>query len=277
MKVVLMNIGTSAMTTVNVDNKDDADKVIRILTQQLRLTGRPTDYRFWVVSGREEAPYPLIGTLAGEPDELFQPGPLYRSQCCGCLFPLGQRRRVSPLKRLQLSFNISFKTPQPFLVKMLSAIFTEPKNEQGTVEDVMVESYQQINSSDYWDWEKQEGLHSPNREPFFLPLEKLVLKEILGLLNEVDSLKKQHVTEDSAYSCGNLDLMSSLSSGSICSLMGTQSFHSARCSSEPIVCLSSPLLGSHSQLYTPVARQSSCDAAVMSSCRPLPTHTQIPH
>eukprot|EP00063_Salmo_salar_P018166 XP_013993001.1 PREDICTED: rho GTPase-activating protein 20-like isoform X3 [Salmo salar] len=60
MKVVLMNIGTSAMTTVNVDNKDNDDKVIRILTQQLRLTGRPTDYRFWVVSGREEAPYPLI-------------------------------------------------------------------------------------------------------------------------------------------------------------------------------------------------------------------------
>ncbi|XP_070305571.1 rho GTPase-activating protein 20-like isoform X2 [Salvelinus sp. IW2-2015] len=58
MKVVLMNIGTSAMTTVNVDNKDD---VIRILTQQLSLTGRPTDYRLWVVSWREEAPYPLIG------------------------------------------------------------------------------------------------------------------------------------------------------------------------------------------------------------------------
>ncbi|XP_070305569.1 uncharacterized protein [Salvelinus sp. IW2-2015] len=144
----------------------------------------------------------------------------------------------------------------------------------------MVESYQQVDSSDYWDWEKQEGLHSPNREPFFLPLEKLVLKEekeILGLLNDVDSLKKQHVTEDSAYSCVNLDLMSSLSSGSICSLMWTQRFCSARCSSEAIVCLSSSWLGSHSQLYTPVARQSSCDAAVMCGRADHSQHTHKSH
>ncbi|XP_064834081.1 rho GTPase-activating protein 20 isoform X2 [Oncorhynchus masou masou] len=60
MKVVLIHFGTSAMTTVNVDNKDEVDKVHRIFTQQLRLTGRPTDYRLWVVSGREEAPCPLI-------------------------------------------------------------------------------------------------------------------------------------------------------------------------------------------------------------------------
>ncbi|CDQ60105.1 unnamed protein product [Oncorhynchus mykiss] len=33
----------------------------------------------------------------------------------------------------------------------VECIFTEPKKEQGTAEDVMVESYQQIDSSDYWD------------------------------------------------------------------------------------------------------------------------------
>ncbi|KAK6322213.1 hypothetical protein J4Q44_G00070050 [Coregonus suidteri] len=514
MKVVFMNIGNSAMTTVNVDNKDDIDKVIRILTQQLRLTGRPTDYRLWVVSGREEAPYPLIGhehpfsiilnslretdrkalavtnniltvdgslyldhllkdasgpcfilrlkaeggghgradstqkhikrkrslidwalrrhgsQAGGYPESpttphklfglslssicrhgnlprpimdllnlLYHEGPtttgIFRrsanAKTCrelkerlnsgnsvqlegesvfvaasvitdflrnlpgsvlstvlyekwmdvmaaddiedkielikrllsqlpednvtllhylfALLYHIQKRSQENQMNAFNLALCIApnmLWLPVPTgpeeesqstkkvaaLVQLLientpaifgedvECIFTEPKNEQGTVEDVMVESYQQVYSSDHWDCEKQEGLHSPNREPFFLPLGKLVLKEekeILGLLNEVDSLKKQHVNEDSAYSCGNLDLMSSLSSGSICSLMGTQSLRSARCSSEPIVCLGSPRLGPHSQLYTPVARQSSCDAAVMCGRADHSQHTHKSH
>ena len=78
----------------------------------------------------------------------------------------------------------------------------------------------------------------------------------------MDPFRKQHLTEDSTCSCGNLEDISFFSSNSVCSLTNIQGIESSRdrCSSEPSVCLSSQLLP---QLHTPVARQSSCDAAVM--------------
>ncbi|XP_023823122.1 rho GTPase-activating protein 20-like isoform X1 [Salvelinus sp. IW2-2015] len=515
MKVLLMDIGNSAMTTVNVDNTCDVDKVIRILTQQFRLTGRPTDYRLWVVSGREEAPYPLIGhehpfsiilnslremdcqasavtnnilTVDGSlyldhllkdtsgprfilrlkaeggghgradsfqkhikrkkslldwalrrghgsqgggypespttPHKLFglslssichhgtlprpimdmlyllyHEGPtttgifrrsanaktcrelkerlnsgnsvqlegesvfvaasvitdflrnipgsvlstglyekwmevmaaddiedkielvkgllsqlpednvtllrylfalLYHIQESSqenqmnalnlslCIapnmlwlpVPTGPEEESQSNKKVAALIQLLIENTPAIFGKDVECIFTKPNCEQGTVDDVMVESYQQLYLSDDLDWEKQGGLHSPNREPLFLSPGKLVLKEKkenLGLLNEVDSLKKLHVSEESAYSCGNLDFMSSLSSGSICSLMGTQSLRSARCSSEPSVSLASPQSGSQSQIHTPVARQSSCDAAVMCGCADHSQHKHKPH
>uniref|UniRef100_A0A8C7NAV4 Rho GTPase-activating protein 20 n=1 Tax=Oncorhynchus kisutch TaxID=8019 RepID=A0A8C7NAV4_ONCKI len=453
MKVVLVDIGNSAMTTVNVDNTCDVDKVIRILTQQFKLTGRPTDYRLWVVSGREEALYPLIDSFqkhikrkkslldwalrrghgsqgGGNPESpttphklfglslssichhgnlprpimdvlylLYHEGPtttgifrrsanaktcrelkerlnsgnsvqlegesvfvaasvitdflrnipgsvlstglyekwmevmaaddiedkielikgllsqlpednvtllrylfalLYHIQESSqenqmnalnlalCIapnmlwlpVPKGPEEESQSTKKVAALIQLLIENTPAIFGKDVECIFTETNCEQGTVDDVMVESYQQLYLSDDWDWEKQGGLHSPNREPLFLSPGKLVLKEekeILGLLNEVDSLKKQYVSEESAYSCGNLDFMSSLSSGSICSLMGTQSLRSARCSSEPSVSLASPQSGSQSQIHTPVARQSSCDAAVMCGCADHSQHTHKPH
>ncbi|KAM4697213.1 rho GTPase-activating protein 20-like [Rhinophrynus dorsalis] len=48
-------------TTVIVSNMDAADKVIKMASQQLGIPGRPGDYHLWVMSGKEEPPYPLIG------------------------------------------------------------------------------------------------------------------------------------------------------------------------------------------------------------------------
>ncbi|KAG7484193.1 hypothetical protein MATL_G00046630 [Megalops atlanticus] len=149
----------------------------------------------------------------------------------------------------------------------IESLFTHLNSREGAPEDVTDDSFHQLYSSDEFDSEQERlrGLHSPERDSFFLPLNDLVLtedKEIWGLLDEMDPFKKQHLKEDSIYSCGNLDNMSFRSSGSTCSLIGTQGIQSSRdrCSSEPSVCLSSQVLP---QLHAPVARQSSCDAAVM--------------
>ncbi|KAI1902732.1 hypothetical protein AGOR_G00019040 [Albula goreensis] len=147
------------------------------------------------------------------------------------------------------------------------SLFTHLQSDQRPVEDVIDESFHQLYSSDECDSEQDRfrRLPSHERDSFFLPLNDLVLTEeteIWSLLDEMDSFKKQHLMEDGGYSCGNLDNMSFRSDGSICSLVGTQDIESSRgrCSSEPSVCVSSQLLP---QLHAPVARQSSCDAAVM--------------
>ncbi|KAJ7310454.1 hypothetical protein JRQ81_007373 [Phrynocephalus forsythii] len=46
---------------VAVSNMDTADGVIKMATQQLGLPGRPNDYHLWVISGRDQPDYPLIG------------------------------------------------------------------------------------------------------------------------------------------------------------------------------------------------------------------------
>ncbi|KAM4019614.1 uncharacterized protein ACNLHF_000290 isoform 2-T3 [Anomaloglossus baeobatrachus] len=48
-------------TTIAVCNKDDAEKVIKQAAQQLGIPGRPSDYHLWVLSVKDESPYPLFG------------------------------------------------------------------------------------------------------------------------------------------------------------------------------------------------------------------------
>uniref|UniRef100_A0ABM5EWV2 Uncharacterized protein isoform X2 n=1 Tax=Pogona vitticeps TaxID=103695 RepID=A0ABM5EWV2_9SAUR len=48
-------------TVASVSNVETADGVIKMATQQLGLPGRPSDYHLWVISGRDQPAYPLIG------------------------------------------------------------------------------------------------------------------------------------------------------------------------------------------------------------------------
>ncbi|XP_072287724.1 uncharacterized protein [Pyxicephalus adspersus] len=48
-------------TKINVSNMDTAEKVIKVVSQQLEIPGRHSDYHLWVTSGKDEAPYPLLG------------------------------------------------------------------------------------------------------------------------------------------------------------------------------------------------------------------------
>ncbi|XP_056394422.1 rho GTPase-activating protein 20-like isoform X2 [Hyla sarda] len=48
-------------TTITVCNTDDAEKVIKQATQQLRIPGRASDYHLWVMSAKDESLYPLFG------------------------------------------------------------------------------------------------------------------------------------------------------------------------------------------------------------------------
>ncbi|XP_066496037.1 rho GTPase-activating protein 20-like isoform X2 [Tiliqua scincoides] len=52
---------SSSNTIVSISNLDSADSVIKKTTKQLGLPGRPSDYHLWVVSGRDDPAYPLIG------------------------------------------------------------------------------------------------------------------------------------------------------------------------------------------------------------------------
>ncbi|XP_041076664.1 rho GTPase-activating protein 20-like isoform X2 [Polyodon spathula] len=152
------------------------------------------------------------------------------------------------------------------------SLFNKPHEDQlNSSEDALDgHAFQQQYSSDEFDstfseQEKPKTLNRKERDSFFLPLNDSVLKEEKedwGLLDEMDAYKKKALNEDSAYSCDNLDKVSFRSSGSICSFAALQSIRSTRdrCSSEPSVCMSSQLL---SKLHAPVARQSSCDAAMI--------------
>uniref|UniRef100_A0A8C5MJG6 Rho GTPase-activating protein 20-like n=1 Tax=Leptobrachium leishanense TaxID=445787 RepID=A0A8C5MJG6_9ANUR len=51
----------TSSATINVSNTDDTDKVIRMASEQLGVPGKPGDYQLWVMSGKDEAPYPLFG------------------------------------------------------------------------------------------------------------------------------------------------------------------------------------------------------------------------
>ncbi|XP_062997726.1 rho GTPase-activating protein 20-like [Elgaria multicarinata webbii] len=52
---------SSSNTAISVSNMETADDVIKKAAQQLGLPGRPSDYHLWVVSGRDNPAYPLIG------------------------------------------------------------------------------------------------------------------------------------------------------------------------------------------------------------------------
>ncbi|XP_075429677.1 rho GTPase-activating protein 20-like isoform X2 [Ascaphus truei] len=51
----------TSSVTVSVSNTDPADHVIKLVSQQLGIPGRSGDYHLWVMSGKDEPPYPLIG------------------------------------------------------------------------------------------------------------------------------------------------------------------------------------------------------------------------
>ncbi|RXM93037.1 Rho GTPase-activating protein 20 [Acipenser ruthenus] len=175
-------------------------------------------------------------------------------------------RKVAMLVQLLIE-----KAPAIFGEDIVS-LFNKPHKDQlSSSEDALDgHSFQQQYSSDEFDstfseQEKPKTLNRKERDSFFLPLNDSVLKEEKedwGLLDEMDAYKKKVLNEDSAYSCDNLDEVSFRSSGSVCSLATLQSIRSTRdrCSSEPSVCMSSQLL---SRLHEPVARQSSCDAAMI--------------
>ncbi|XP_061454652.1 rho GTPase-activating protein 20-like isoform X2 [Rhineura floridana] len=52
---------SSSSTAINVSTTETTECVIKRTTQQLRLPGRPRDYHLWVISGRDNPAYPLIG------------------------------------------------------------------------------------------------------------------------------------------------------------------------------------------------------------------------
>ncbi|KAM3912364.1 rho GTPase-activating protein 20-like [Leptodactylus fuscus] len=48
-------------TTITVCNTDDAEKVIKLAAQHFGIPGRISDYHLWVMSAKDESPYPLFG------------------------------------------------------------------------------------------------------------------------------------------------------------------------------------------------------------------------
>ncbi|XP_010215799.1 PREDICTED: LOW QUALITY PROTEIN: rho GTPase-activating protein 20-like [Tinamus guttatus] len=61
LKIIAKDVGTCAYSkTLAVTNVDTANDVILMALQQLGITGSEKDYKLWVISGREDAPYPLI-------------------------------------------------------------------------------------------------------------------------------------------------------------------------------------------------------------------------
>ncbi|XP_060126616.1 rho GTPase-activating protein 20 isoform X2 [Zootoca vivipara] len=62
MQILLMDGDhSSSSTTINVSNVETAEHVIKRTTEQLGLPGRPRDYLLWVIAGRDNHAYPLIG------------------------------------------------------------------------------------------------------------------------------------------------------------------------------------------------------------------------
>ncbi|XP_047609338.1 rho GTPase-activating protein 20 [Phacochoerus africanus] len=62
LKVFAKDIGNCAYSkTIIVTNSDTANEVINKSLPMLGINGSEKDYQLWVNSGREEAPYPLIG------------------------------------------------------------------------------------------------------------------------------------------------------------------------------------------------------------------------
>ncbi|XP_036751585.2 rho GTPase-activating protein 20 isoform X2 [Manis pentadactyla] len=62
LKIFAKDIGNCAYSkTITVKNSDTASEVISMSLPMLGITGSGRDYQLWVNSGKEEAPYPLIG------------------------------------------------------------------------------------------------------------------------------------------------------------------------------------------------------------------------
>lgn len=62
LKIFAKDIGNCAyFKTISVMNSDTASEVINMSLQMLGITGSERDYQLWVNSGKEAAPYPLIG------------------------------------------------------------------------------------------------------------------------------------------------------------------------------------------------------------------------
>ncbi|XP_029770880.1 rho GTPase-activating protein 20 [Suricata suricatta] len=62
LKIFAKDVGNCAYSkTITVRNSDTASEVINMSLQMLGITGSERDYQLWVNSGKEEAPYPLIG------------------------------------------------------------------------------------------------------------------------------------------------------------------------------------------------------------------------
>ncbi|XP_026558875.1 rho GTPase-activating protein 20-like isoform X2 [Pseudonaja textilis] len=51
----------SSNTTLSISNMETADNIIKKATENLGVPGRPSDYHLWVISGRDNPAYPLIG------------------------------------------------------------------------------------------------------------------------------------------------------------------------------------------------------------------------
>ncbi|XP_058052623.1 rho GTPase-activating protein 20-like isoform X3 [Ahaetulla prasina] len=52
---------SSSNTALSISNMETADDIIKKATEQLGVPGRPSDYHLWVISGRDNPAYPLIG------------------------------------------------------------------------------------------------------------------------------------------------------------------------------------------------------------------------
>ncbi|XP_012585406.1 PREDICTED: rho GTPase-activating protein 20 [Condylura cristata] len=62
LKIFAKDIGNCAYSkTITVTNSDTVNEVINMSLPMLGITGSERDYQLWVNSGKEEAPYPLIG------------------------------------------------------------------------------------------------------------------------------------------------------------------------------------------------------------------------
>ncbi|XP_054581334.1 rho GTPase-activating protein 20 [Eptesicus fuscus] len=62
LKIFAKDIGNCAYSkTITITNSDTANEVINMSLPMLGITGSDRDYQLWVNSGKEEAPYPLIG------------------------------------------------------------------------------------------------------------------------------------------------------------------------------------------------------------------------
>ncbi|XP_019570871.2 rho GTPase-activating protein 20 isoform X1 [Rhinolophus sinicus] len=62
LKIFAKDIGNCAYSkTITITNSDTANKVINMSLPMLGITGSERDYQLWVNSGKEAAPYPLIG------------------------------------------------------------------------------------------------------------------------------------------------------------------------------------------------------------------------
>ncbi|XP_051283311.1 rho GTPase-activating protein 20-like isoform X2 [Dicentrarchus labrax] len=62
LRVYGKGINTFAVTkTLPVSNSDSTNEVVRLALQQFSIIGNVKDFQLWVISKRENAPYPLIG------------------------------------------------------------------------------------------------------------------------------------------------------------------------------------------------------------------------